>query len=88
MPITFDDLNLPVVIYAPHLTDGWRKTTLCRWQELEEAMRRMDESAARLIEEAAAFDEACQLLRPIMEANPSITVIEALAVLNYKARTP
>lgn len=82
MPLTFDDLNMPVVIYAPHLPDGWRKTTLCRWAELEDALRRMDEAAAQMLEQNHNFAEACELLRPLMSANPSLTVVEALAILN------
>lgn len=81
---TFEDLNMPVVIYTPNLPDGFRKTTLCRWAELEDAMRRMDDAAAQMLEQNHNFAEACEVLRPLMQANPTLTVVEALAILNTK----
>lgn len=82
MMLTFDDLNLPVVVYAPHLPDRWCKTQQCTWAELEQALRRMDESAAQMLEQNHRFGEACELLRPLMQANPTLSVAEALLILN------
>lgn len=84
MTVRFEDLNMPAVVYAPHLPDGWRKTLRCRWQELEESLRRRDNAAAAMIDENHRFAEACEMLRPVMEANPSMTVGEALLVINYE----
>lgn len=80
--MTFDELNLPTVIYAPQLSDGWVKTKGARWAELEEALARRDLAVATMIDDNHRFAEACDLLRPVMQPNPDMTVTEALALLN------
>jgi hypothetical protein len=85
MSMTFDDLNLPAVIYAPQLSDGWIKTKNSHWAELEEALRRRDLATAAMIDEAERFAQACDVLRPVMAANPNMTVTEALVFLNEEA---
>jgi len=80
--MTFEELNLPAVIYAPQLSDGWVKTKGAHWPELEEALRRRDLAVAAMIDENHRFAETCEMLRPIMGPNPSMTVAEALKFLN------
>ena len=44
-------------------------------------MQLRDETIARQIEEAAVFAHALDLLRPLMQSNPNMTVGEALEEL-------
>jgi hypothetical protein len=83
---SFEELDLPAVIYAPQLSDGWVKTRSARWAELEEALRRRDLAAAAMVEDNERFAQACELLRPLMQANETMTVAEALLVLNTETK--
>lgn len=72
------ELDLPAVVYTPHRAERWCKMTNATWWDLEESMKLRDDHTARLIEEAAAFAHALDVLRPLMGSNPEMTVGEAL----------
>lgn len=72
------ELDLPAVLYTPHREERWCKMANARWWDLEESMKLRDDHIARLIEEAASFSHALDVLRPLMGDNPDMTVGEAL----------
>lgn len=77
----FLDLQLPAVLYTPHRNERWCKTKDAQWWDLAESMKLRDATIADMIDDAATFDRALRVLRPIMEANPGMTVAEALDML-------
>ena len=78
----FLDLQMPAVLYTPHRNERWCKTKDATWWDLSESMKLRDKTIADLIDDAATFDHALKILRPYMEANPNMTVGEALDVLD------
>jgi len=73
--ITFESLDLPVVLSQPTTDKGWIRTR-------EAGAKQRWESVRHVEAEAEAFDRALDQLRPIMRQHPSMTVAEALMVAN------
>lgn len=76
------ELDLPAVVYTPHREARWCKMTDATWWDLNESMKLRDKTIADMIDEAAAFAHALDLLRPLMQANPEMTVAEAMTELD------
>ena len=80
----FLDLQMPAVLYTPHRNERWCKTKDATWWDLAESMKLRDKTIADLIDDAALFDRAMRTLRPYMEANPTMTVAEALDMIDSR----
>lgn len=80
--ITFEALNLPVVLAKPDSDEGWIRTRQAKWNDLAASVRQRYQNADRVTDEAVQFDRAVETLRPLMEARPDLTVAEALLVLS------
>lgn len=74
----FHELDLPAVLYTPHREERWCKTVNATWHDLENSMRIRDDQVASQIEDNATFAYALDILKPLMESNPGMTVAEAL----------
>jgi hypothetical protein len=77
----FLDLQLPAVLYVPHRNERWCKTGNATWWDLAESKKLREKTIADLIEDAATFDRAMVVLRPLMEGHRDKTVGEALGEL-------
>jgi hypothetical protein len=80
--ITFESLDLPVVLSQPTTDKGWIRTREATWPDLLAGAKQRWESVRHVEAEAEAFDRALDQLRPIMRQHPSMTVAEALMVAN------
>jgi hypothetical protein len=79
--ITFDSLDLPIVLAQPDTEQGWVRTREARWPDLVVALGLQWQAVHDVTEACDTFAAAVKELQPIMEAHPSMTVAEALMVL-------
>jgi hypothetical protein len=78
---SLESLDLPAVIGTDD-DAGWTKTKSATWSQLVSSALTQRRELRALIKEADAFDEALDVLRPVMKEHPTMCVAEAFAVLN------
>lgn len=80
----FDELDLPVVLYRPETEHGWVRTLHARWTDLIANMATREKTISDMLEDAAKFETALDVLRPVMEHHGEVSVAEAIAVLEAR----
>jgi hypothetical protein len=82
----FDELDLPVVLYRPDTEAGWVRTMHARWADLVANMATREQAISDMLEEAAKYEVALDVLRPVMERYDEMSVAEAIAILEARER--